>query len=102
MRRMIQVAAATAVLACAAALPGTRAEAMAIPGAAAATTPAASVERVYLSCTRYWNGWRWVRRCVDAGPGYYGPGPGYYGPGPGYYGPGYGYGWRARRFYGYY
>jgi hypothetical protein len=98
MRRFIYAAAAIAALAGSASLTGTRAEAMALPGAGQVGSAAVSAEQVYLRCTRVWNGWQWVRRCVDVvpGPRYYGA-P-YYGPGYGYYG-----GWRPRpRFYGYY
>ncbi len=92
MRRFIIAAAAVAALAGAASLGSNRAEAM---QAASGLTAAPAAEQVYLRCTRVWNGWRWVRSCVDVGG---------YGPGPGYYGPGYGYGgWRPRpRYYGYY
>jgi hypothetical protein len=95
MRRFVDVAAMSVAMACAAALPGTPAQAMGMPAGAGPAAPAA-VEQVYLSCTRFWNGWRWVRRCVDAGPTYYAPPPAYG------YGYGYGYGWRPRRYYGYY
>jgi hypothetical protein len=98
MRRFILAAAAVAALAGAGTFAGDRAEAMSLPGAGRLTdTPIA--EQVYLRCTRVWNGWRWVRNCVDVGPRYYGYGPGYgYGPDYGYYG-----GWRPRpRYYGYY
>ena len=94
MRRFISTAALAAAIACAAGLFGTRAEAMPIaPGVKA---PTAATEQVYLSCSRYWNGWRWVQRCVETVPGY---GYGYYGPGYGYYG--YGPAWGWRRHYGY-
>ena len=97
MRRFIFAAAAVVTLTSAGTLIGSRAEAMPLAGtghlAGIAAPPA---EQVYLRCTRFWNGWRWVRRCVDVGPGY--GGPGYNGPGYGYYG-----GWRGRpRYYGYY
>lgn len=102
MRRLMFAAAAVAVLAGAGTLLGSRAEAMPLTGAghlADTATPAA--EPVYLRCRRVWNGWTWVRSCVDIvrpGYGYYGPGYGYYGGGYGYYG-----GWRPRpRYYGYY
>lgn len=101
MRRLIHVATIAATLAGAATLFIARAEAMPMPAAPGAAAPAVSAEPVYASCTRYWNGWRWVRRCVEAVPeygyGYYGPGYGYYGDGPRYYGYGPGYwGWRHR------
>lgn len=93
MRRSIYAAAVAAAIAGGASLPGSSAQAMPMPSGIAAAPAAA--EKVYLSCTRFWNGWRWVRRCAEVGPapGYYGPGYGYYGPRP-YYGYGYGYGWR--------
>ncbi|MEW6639989.1 MAG: hypothetical protein AB1586_05750 [Pseudomonadota bacterium] len=98
MRRFMFAAAAVAALAGASLMAGSRAEAM--PLNSGLTAPAAT-EQVYLRCTRVWNGWNWVRRCVDVAPSYgygYGYGPGYYGPGYGYYG-----GWRPRpRYYGYY
>jgi hypothetical protein len=91
MRRLIHVATIAATLAGAATLFVGRAEAVPMPAAPGA---AVSAEPVYATCTRYWNGWRWVRRCVEAVPeygyGYYGPAYGYYGYG---YGPGY-WGWR--------
>ena len=98
MRRLLFAAAVATALAGAGSLAATRAEAMGLPGACslvgAATT---ATEQVYLRCTRVWNGWQWVRRCVDVAPAY-GYGGGYYGPGYGYYG-----GWRPRpRYYGYY
>jgi hypothetical protein len=96
MRRYMFAALAIAALAGAGSLASSRAEAMALPGAGHLAGAAASTEQVYMRCTRYWNGWRWVRSCVDVGPGYYGGGY-YYGPGYGYYG------WRPRpRYYGYY
>jgi hypothetical protein len=102
MRRYIFAAAAVAALASAGSLVSNRAEAMSLPGAGHLAGTATSTEQVYLRCTRAWNGWRWVRSCVDVVPGYgYGGG---YGPGYGY-GGGYGYygGWRPRpRYYGYY
>lgn len=94
MRRFMFAAAALAALASASLATGGRAEAMPLNGGLSA--PAAT-EQVYLRCTRVWNGWTWVRRCVDVAPAY-GYGGGYYGPGYGYYG-----GWRPRpRYYGYY
>jgi hypothetical protein len=98
MRHFILAVATVAALAGAGMLVGSRAEAMPLvnanPLSGSATSP---VEKVYVQCTRFWNGWRWIRRCVEAGP------PAYYGPGAGAYGPGYGYyGWRRPRYYGYY
>ncbi len=99
MRRLIHAATIATALAGAVTLSAPSAGAMPMPAAPGAAAPAAPAEPVYLSCTRYWNGWRWVRRCVEAVPeygyGYYGPGYGYYGYGYGGYGygPGY-YGWR--------
>jgi len=94
MRRLIHVATIAAALAGAATLFAARAEAVPMPAAAGVGAPAVTAEPVYLTCTRYWNGWRWVRRCVEAVPqygyGYYGPAYGYYGYGPGYWG------WRHR------
>lgn len=92
MRRFMLAAAAVAVLASTGSLVGTRAEAMPLAGAGLAGSVTTDAEQVYLRCSRFWNGWRWVRRCVEVGGGpAYGPGPGY------------GYGWRPRpRFYGYY
>ncbi len=97
MRRFIHVAAAVAAMACAGNLIGSRAEAMAMPGGSRLGAPTAAAEQVYLRCTRFWNGWRWVRQCVDVGGPVYYSGPGYPAPGYGYYG-----GWRPRRYYGYY
>jgi len=99
MRRLIHVATITTALAGAAILLAVRAEAMPMPAPADVAAPTVAAEPVYLTCTRYWNGWRWVRRCVEAVPeygyGYYGPDYGYYGPRYGYYGYGPGYwGWR--------
>lgn len=94
MRRSIQVVTLAAALAGAATLFAPRADAMPMPAPAGRAAPTVAAEPVYLTCTRYWNGWRWVRRCVEAVPeygyGYYGPAYGYYGYG---YGPGY-WGWR--------
>ncbi|UTD28835.1 hypothetical protein [Bradyrhizobium sp. WD16] len=88
MRRFILASAAVAALA-AGALGVNRAEAMTLPGVAKADRAA---EQVYVRCTRFWNGYRWVRRCVDVdggyyGGGYYAPRPRYYAPRPYYYGP---------------
>jgi hypothetical protein len=102
MRRLVSTAALAAAIICAAGLLGTRAEAM--PAPTGVKAPAAVAEPVFATCTRFWNGWHWVRRCVENVPqygyGYYGPGYGYYGPGYGYYGYGPGWGWR-HRYYGY-
>lgn len=96
MRRFILGIATVATIAGAGMLAGNRAEAMPLVSASPLSGAAASpVEKVYLQCTRFWNGWHWVRRCVEAGPAYYGPGVGIYGPA-------YGYGWRRPRYYGYY
>ncbi|MDR3469308.1 MAG: hypothetical protein P4M07_25550 [Xanthobacteraceae bacterium] len=97
MRRLIHVATVTAALAGAATVLAAPAEAMPVQSGAVVSGPVA--EPIFMNCTRYWNGWRWVRRCVDVVPEYgygaYGPAYGYYGYGP-YYGYGYGYGWRRR------
>ena len=93
MRRLSHVAIITA-LAGAATLTATRAEAAPMRPSAGVVAPTVSAEPVYFTCTRYWNGWRWVRRCVEAVPQY---GYGYYSPSYGYYGYyGYGPGWRRR------
>lgn len=87
MRRFILASAAVAALAAASALGASRAEAMTLPGAGLAK-PDSAAEQVYVRCTRFWNGYRWVRRCVDVGGGYYyAPRPRYYAPRPYYYGP---------------
>lgn len=103
MRRFLFAAAAIAALAGATTLASSRAEAMPLAGAGRVAGAASSAEQVYLRCRRVWNGWTWVRSCVDISPVY---GYGGYGPSYGYgYGGGYGYygGWRPRpRYYGYY
>ena len=98
MRRFIAIAATLAATGLVGSLTSSSAQALTLPGPSAVS--ASATQQVYLSCTRYWNGWRWVRRCVDDGAGYYAPGYSY---APGYgYGYGY-YGWRPRpRYYGYY
>ena len=92
MRRFILASAAVAALAAASALSANRAEAMTLPSAGLAK-PDSAAEQVYVRCTRFWNGYRWVRRCVDVDGGYgygggyyYAPRPRYYAPRP-YYGP---------------
>jgi hypothetical protein len=85
MRRFILAAAAVAALAAASSLSPTPAQAMSLPGVA---KPGSTAEQVYVRCTRFWNGYRWVRRCVEVGGGYgYGYGGGYYAPRPRYYAP---------------
>lgn len=87
MRRFIIAAVAVATLIGAGSLIGTRAEAMPLAGLSGAVKSEA--EPVYLRCRRVWNGYRWVRRCVEVygGPAYYAPRV--YAPRP-YYGYGYG------------
>ncbi len=85
MRRFILAAAAVAAFAAASSLGANPAQAMTLPGVAKGGSTA---EQVYVRCTRFWNGYRWVRRCVDVGGGYYyRPRPYYYAPRPYYYGP---------------
>jgi hypothetical protein len=86
MRRLLIAAAAVATLIGAGSLTGTRAEAMPLAGLSGAVKSEA--EPVYLRCRRFWNGYRWVRSCVEVygGPAYYAPR--YYAPRP-YYGYGY-------------
>ena len=96
MRRLIIAAAAIATLVGAGLLVGTRAEAMPLAGLSGQAK--SDAEPVYLRCRRVWNGYAWVRNCVEVygGPAYYAPRvyrPRYYGYGGGY-GGGYGYrGW---------
>jgi hypothetical protein len=90
MRRLILASAAVAALAAGVSLAGPSAEAMSLPGAAGAAKVEPMAEKVYVRCTRFWNGYRWVRRCVEVGPSYYAPPPPppvYYAPRPYYYGP---------------
>jgi len=91
MRRLILASAAVAALAAGVALTAGSAQALALPGAAGAAKVESQTDQVYLRCTRFWNGYRWVRRCVEVGgPAYYAPPPPppvYYAPRPYYYGP---------------
>lgn len=93
MRRFLIAAVAIATFASAAVLAAPRAEAMTLPGAIA--TPKVT-EDVRLVCRRSWDGYRWVRTCVEVHDGYGYGGGGYVEPRPyypprGYYGGG-GYG----------
>ncbi len=90
--RLLIAAAAVATVAGAVTFTAPRAEAMTLPGIAAAPKAA---EEVALVCRRVWNGYRWERICRETGPRYYAPGyydpprPRYYAPPrPRYYGGG--------------
>lgn len=61
MRRLIIATIAFATLIGAGSLIGTRAEAMPLAGLAGQT----SAEPVRLVCKRVWNGYAWVRECVE-------------------------------------
>ncbi|MFN3656307.1 MAG: hypothetical protein ACK4UO_03495 [Pseudolabrys sp.] len=91
MRTKMMLTLAAAAVAAALLLPAPRAQAVTLPapsgiGAAAEQVDPVEKARSVYVCRRYWNGYRWVRRCrwVNVRPYYYGPGP-YYAP-P-YYGP---------------
>jgi len=94
MRTTIITALAAAAVATALFLPTQRAEAITPARIAAAADAISHVEktRAVWVCRRFWNGYRWVRRCRWVNV-YYG-GPYYYGPS---YGPYYGYGPYYRR-----
>lgn len=71
MRRLMIAALAFATLMGAGSLIGTRAEAMPLAGLSGQT----SAEPVRLVCKRVWNGYAWVRECVEVydQPRYYAP-----------------------------
>ncbi|MBN9596493.1 MAG: hypothetical protein J0G36_14200 [Afipia sp.] len=71
MRRFVLAAIAVAALSAGASLTVSRAEAMPLNPSIGMT--GTQTEEVRLVCTRFWNGYRWDRRCRDVRPHYVRP-----------------------------